>query len=82
MLPQTDRYASDASPGHVFSSPVPGTRQGVLDFLSEFKPDGRNKSGMHRIFQQSWYLFLIYSLSAAYAAHHLVAQPVGRTRFL
>jgi len=45
-------------------------------FLSEFKPTGRDQLGMHRIFQQSWYLS-IHSLSAAYAAHYLVAHPVG-----
>jgi len=45
-------------------------------FLSEFKPGGRDKSGVHRVFQQPWYL-PVHSLSAADAAHHLVAHPVG-----
>ncbi len=45
-------------------------------FLSEFKPNGRDKSGVHRVFQQPWYL-LVRSLSTADATHHLVAHPVG-----
>jgi hypothetical protein len=42
----------------------------------EFKPDGRDKSGVHRVFQQPRYL-PVHSLSAADAAHQLVAHPVG-----
>ena len=45
-------------------------------FLSEFKPNGRDQSGVHGVFQQPWYL-PIHSLSAADTAHHLVAQFVG-----
>src|SRR6266536_5189360 len=46
-------------------------------FLSEFTPCGRDKSDVHRVFQHPWYL-PVRSLSAADAAHHLVAHLVGR----